>query len=108
MPEQIDLSRVRATGVRDLKHYLEFALKGPRALVEQSLPTGREPDSPFETQVIKVLRNHGGAGRVGLAPAPGLVDRLVDQPRAGSGKDPGPLERGAGAQGRGGAGSGRG
>jgi very-short-patch-repair endonuclease len=57
-PEKIDLSRVRAAGVRDLKHYLEFALKGPRALLEQSLPTGMEPDSPFESQVIKVLREH--------------------------------------------------
>ena len=59
MPEQIDLAKVRAAGVRDLKHYLEFALKGPRALVEQSSPTGLEPDSPFETAVIKVLRDRG-------------------------------------------------
>ncbi|CAN5480190.1 DUF4011 domain-containing protein [soil metagenome] len=59
MPEQIDLARVRATGVRDLKHYLEFAIKGYRALVAQSLPTGREPDSPFEVAVIRLLRNQG-------------------------------------------------
>lgn len=59
MPEQIDLSRVRASGVRDLKHYLEYAIRGPRALAEQSLPTGREPDSPFEAQVINMLREHG-------------------------------------------------
>ena len=58
-PEQIDLSRVRAAGVRDLKNYLEFAIRGPRALVEQSNPTGREPDSPFEDAVIAKLRNHG-------------------------------------------------
>ena len=58
MPEQIELSKVRAAGVRDLKHYLEFAIKGPRALVEQSIPTGMEPDSPFETAVIKILRNN--------------------------------------------------
>lgn len=58
-PEQIDLGRVRATGVRDLKHYLEFALRGPKALVEQSVPTGREPDSPFETAVIRMLRDKG-------------------------------------------------
>ncbi len=59
MPEQIDLARVRATGVRDLKHYLEFALKGPRALAAQSLATGREPESPFEAAVIRALRNRG-------------------------------------------------
>jgi hypothetical protein len=58
LPEQIELSKVRAAGVRDLKHYLEFAIKGPRALIEQSMPTGLAPDSPFETAVIKILRNH--------------------------------------------------
>ena len=59
MPEQIDLARVRAAGVRDLKNYLEFAIRGPRALVEQSIPTGREPDSPFEVEVIGAIRNKG-------------------------------------------------
>lgn len=59
MPEQIDLGRVRAAGVRDLKNYLEFAIRGPRALVEQSVPTGHEPDSPFERQVINLLREKG-------------------------------------------------
>lgn len=59
VPEQIDLSRVRAAGVRDLKNYLEFAIRGPRALVEQSIPTGMEPDSPFERQVINALRESG-------------------------------------------------
>lgn len=58
-PEDIDLSRTRATGVIDLKNYLEFAQKGTRALVEQSMPTGREPDSPFEMEVIRALRDKG-------------------------------------------------
>lgn len=82
MPEQIDLSRVRAAGVRDLKHYLEFALKGPRALVEQSLPTGREPDSPFETQVIKVLRNQGWAVHPQVGCSGYRIDMGVVDPRA--------------------------
>ncbi|MDB5869829.1 MAG: hypothetical protein JWP96_2161, partial [Polaromonas sp.] len=59
LPEQIDLARLRAAGVRDLKHYLEFAIKGYRALAEQSLPTGGEPDSPFEVAVIRLLRSQG-------------------------------------------------
>lgn len=59
MPEQIDLSRVRAAGVRDLKHYMEFAIRGVRAIAEQSAPTGLGPDSPFETAVINVLRDKG-------------------------------------------------
>lgn len=82
MPEQIDLSRVRAAGVRDLKHYLEFALKGPRALVEQSLPTGREPDSPFETQVIKVLREHGWVVHPQVGCSGYRLDMGVVDPRA--------------------------
>ncbi len=59
LPEQIDLSRVRAKGVQDLKSYLEFAIRGPRALLEQSFPTGGEPDSPFEELVIRALREKG-------------------------------------------------
>lgn len=58
-PEDIDLSRTRAAGVTDLKNYLEFAVKGPRALVEQSLPTGLEPESPFEMEVLRALRDAG-------------------------------------------------
>ncbi|MBK8131707.1 MAG: DUF3320 domain-containing protein [Gammaproteobacteria bacterium] len=79
LPEQIDLARVRASGVRDLKHYLEFALKGPRALVEQSAPTGLEPDSPFELAVLRVLRDrnwtvHPQVGCSGYRIDIGVVD----------------------------------
>jgi very-short-patch-repair endonuclease len=79
MPEQIELSRVRAAGVRDLKHYLEFAIKGPRALIEQSMPTGFAPDSPFETAVIQKLRNqnwevHPQVGCSGYRIDIGVVD----------------------------------
>lgn len=79
LPEQIDLARVRAAGVRDLKHYLEFALKGPRALVEQSVPTGLEPDSPFEVAVIRALRDknwtvHPQVGCSGYRIDIGVVD----------------------------------
>lgn len=81
-PQQIDLSRVRAAGVRDLKHYLEFALKGPRALVAQSLPTGREPDSPFETQVIKVLRERGWVVHPQVGCSGYRIDMGVVDPRA--------------------------
>jgi very-short-patch-repair endonuclease len=59
LPEHIDLARVNAAGVRDLKHYLEFALRGARAIAEQALPTGRDVDSPFEAQVMRALRDKG-------------------------------------------------
>lgn len=82
MPQQIDLARVRAAGVRDLKNYLEFALKGPRALVEQSVPTGMEPDSPFETAVIQVLRNRNWVVHPQVGCSGYRIDLGVVDPRA--------------------------
>lgn len=82
MPEQIDLARVRAAGVRDLKHYLEFALKGPRALAEQSIPTGLEPDSPFETAVIRILRDRGWVVHPQVGCSGYRIDMGVVDPRA--------------------------
>ncbi|MDB5748283.1 MAG: putative helicase [Massilia sp.] len=82
MPEQIDLSRVRASGVRDLKHYLEFAIRGPRALVEQRIPTGREPDSPFERQVIALLRERGWEVHPQVGVSGYRIDIGVVDPRA--------------------------
>ncbi|MEP6588687.1 MAG: DUF3320 domain-containing protein, partial [Polaromonas sp.] len=82
LPEQIDLARVRAAGVRDLKHYLEFAQKGYRALVAQSLPTGREPDSPFEVAVIRLLRNQGWDVHPQVGCSGYRIDLGVVDPRA--------------------------
>lgn len=82
MPEQIELSKVRAAGVRDLKHYLEFAIKGPRALVEQSMPTGLAPDSPFETAVIRILRNHNWVVHPQVGCSGYRIDIGVVDPRA--------------------------
>ncbi len=57
--DDIDLSKTRAQGVIDLKAYLDYAQRGARAIAEESLPTGGEPDSPFEHEVIKALREAG-------------------------------------------------
>ncbi len=81
-PEQIDLGRVRAAGVRDLKHYLEFAIRGPRALVAQSAPTGMEPDSPFEEAVIKRLRDKGWVVHPQVGCSGYRIDMGVVDPRA--------------------------
>jgi len=59
LPEQIDLSRTRASGIRDLKNYLDFALRGARVVVEQTTPTGHEPHGAFEEAVIRALREKG-------------------------------------------------
>ena len=82
MPEQIDLSRVRAAGVRDLKNYLEFAIRGPRALVEQVIPTELAPDSPFEVEVISALREQGWTVHPQIGVSGYRIDLGVVDPRA--------------------------
>ena len=82
MPEQIDLARVRAAGVRDLKNYLDFAIRGPRALIEQINSTGLEPDSPFEKQVINYLREKGWTVHSQVGVSGYRIDIGVVDPRA--------------------------
>ncbi len=60
-PEMIDLSRTKARAVEDLKHYLEFAERGPVALI-QATREGMgvdQFDSPFEEAVARALRTRG-------------------------------------------------
>ena len=57
--EDIDLSRTKAIGVRDFKHFLEYAEKGPRALAEAIEPPGEEYDSGFEEEVALILKKFG-------------------------------------------------
>jgi len=82
LPEQIDLARVRAAGVRDLKHYLEFAIRGARALAAQSTPTGLDPDSPFEVAVIGMLRSRGWVVHPQVGCSGYRIDLAVVDPRA--------------------------
>lgn len=58
-PEQINLSRTRAEGVRDLKHFMEFAQRGPRALAEAVFGSQGDFDSPFEAEVAAALQQKG-------------------------------------------------
>ncbi|WP_208852361.1 DUF3320 domain-containing protein [Roseomonas genomospecies 6] len=58
-PEQFDLSRTAALGVRDLKHFLEFAERGPRALAEAVRGSVGEHESPFEHAVARALAARG-------------------------------------------------
>lgn len=58
-PEQIDLSRTASEGVRDLKHFLEYAQRGSRALVEAADAPGGYFDSPFEQAVAERLESRG-------------------------------------------------
>ncbi|MBD8568351.1 DUF3320 domain-containing protein [Pseudomonas syringae] len=58
-PEHMDLSRTKNEGVRDLKHFLEFAERGPRALVEADFGSVGGFDSPFEKAVASALSKKG-------------------------------------------------
>ena len=57
--EQMDLSRTKAAGVRDLKHFLEFAEFGPRALAEAHHGSQGDFESPFEAGVATALGRKG-------------------------------------------------
>jgi len=58
--DQIDLTRTRARGVRDLKYFLDYAERGARALASvTSVSASAEPDSEFERMVGDRLRAAG-------------------------------------------------
>ena len=59
----IDLSRTSAQAVRDLKHYIEFAERGPRALAEAHLDSIGGTESPFEDAVKARLERRGWSVR---------------------------------------------
>jgi len=58
-PGMIDLTRTAADGVRDLKAFIEFADRGPRALAEAVKGSMGGADSPFEEAVAMALRKRG-------------------------------------------------
>ena len=55
-PGLIDLNRTSAEAVRDLRHFLEFAERGPRALGEAVAGSRGGFESPFEQAVARALR----------------------------------------------------
>ncbi len=58
-PGMIDLHRTSARAVADLKHFLEFADRGPRALAEAVTGSVGGFDSPFEEAVAAELTRRG-------------------------------------------------
>ncbi|MDQ6832203.1 MAG: DUF3320 domain-containing protein, partial [Chloroflexota bacterium] len=58
-PHDIDRSRTKAKGVHLLRAYLEFAERGPIALLGEITAEGGEPESPFEEAVVTALQAHG-------------------------------------------------
>ena len=81
-PDQIDLSRTKAAGVRDLKHFLEYAERGPRALAQAAAPLDRDTESPFEDAVRKALEDRGWVVHPQVGVAGFRVDFGVVHPEA--------------------------
>jgi very-short-patch-repair endonuclease len=84
LPHAIDLSRTQAKGVHLLRRYLEFAERGPVALLGEVTAEGGAPESPFEQAVAGALTARGlrvvpqvgvGAFRIDL----GIKDEASDR-----------------------------
>lgn len=58
-PSFIDLNRTNARAVADLKHFIEFAQRGPVALAQAVRGSVGGYDSPFEEAVANGLRRKG-------------------------------------------------
>jgi very-short-patch-repair endonuclease len=58
-PDQIDLSRTGALGVRDFKHFLEFAERGAASFARETHLTAHGFDSCFEEAVCDALEKRG-------------------------------------------------
>lgn len=81
--DQIDLARTRARGVRDLKNFLEYAERGPSAILgeiryDQSL----DFESPFEKAVYEVLVDKGWEVHQQVGCASYRIDLAVVDPDA--------------------------
>jgi very-short-patch-repair endonuclease len=80
--EQFDLSRTQAAGVRDLKHFLEFAERGPRALAEATKGSLGGFESPFEEAVAGALAAKGWRVHTQIGTSSFRVDLGVVHPDA--------------------------
>jgi len=80
--EQFDLSRTQSAGVRDLKHFLEFAERGPRALAEASKGSLGGFDSPFEEAVAAALASRGWQVHTQIGASSFRVDLGIVHPDA--------------------------
>ena len=80
--EQMDLARTQAIGVRDLKHFLEFAERGPRALAEATRGSQGDFESPFEEAVASALAGKGWELHTQIGASLFRVDLAVVHPDA--------------------------
>lgn len=75
--DDIDLNRTNARGAVALKNFLAYAQTGN---LQQPFSTGKEPDSPFEEEVIKGLVQHGIEVEPQVGTAGFFIDIAVKDP----------------------------
>jgi very-short-patch-repair endonuclease len=80
--EQFDLSRTQAVGVKDLKHFLEFAERGARALAESTKGSLGGFESPFEEAVASALASKGWQVQTQIGASSFRVDLGIVHPDA--------------------------
>ena len=82
-PEMVDLTRTSAEAVADLKHYIEYAQRGPVALGEQAQAGFRNQyDSDFECAVADRLRKRGWLVRTQVGVSKFRIDLGIVHPDA--------------------------
>ena len=69
--DDIDLNRTMARGAVALKNFLAYAESG---IIQQPYSSGKEPDSPFEEEVIKSLIQNG----IDVEPQVGTAGFFID------------------------------
>jgi len=81
--DQINLSKTRSRGVRDLKNFLNYAERGPSAIAESTqYNPDADFDSPFEREVCEALRNKGWEVHNQVGCASYRIDLAVVDPEA--------------------------
>jgi very-short-patch-repair endonuclease/DNA polymerase III delta prime subunit len=81
LPTDIDLTRTESRGVRMLKGYMDFAMRGMEAILgELTIPESLQFDSPFEMQVYDVLKNRGFDVDVQVGCSGYRIDLVVRHP----------------------------
>jgi very-short-patch-repair endonuclease len=81
-PEQIDLSRTQATGVHHLRTFLDYAKRGPVALVEEVSRATGEVESFFEQSVLDELMKRGWRVDAQVGCSGYRIDLAVRDPEA--------------------------
>ncbi|GAA0475731.1 DUF3320 domain-containing protein [Streptomyces olivaceiscleroticus] len=77
-----DLPESTNKSVRHLKRYLEYAQHGPHILMTEAADPKAEPESPFEEEVLDVLRGWGHEVQPQVGVAGFRIDMAVRHPSA--------------------------